>query len=119
MKKRVLIVEDKLWRKIALQRLFSSKYEITCLDDGLEALNWLKKGNVADLIVTDEDLPHLSGLQLMQQLASIPFFMPLPVILINNEKDEIQIKTTLFDKTKKLQELPYQVDYFLADRRVA
>ena len=45
-----------------------------CLEDGLEALNYLKKNEI-DIVISDIDMPDLSGLGLIKSLNNPPVFI--------------------------------------------
>ncbi len=91
MKKRVLIVEDELPSRMLLEHVLSNKYEVTCLANGLEAMQWLNAGNIADLVLTDLDMPYMSGIDLIYQLEAIPFHDSIPVIVLSSSSpDELE-----------------------------
>lgn len=88
MKKRVLIVEDELGSRILIERLLSKRYQVTALANGLEALNWLNAGNVADVVITDIDMPYMSGIDLIYKMENTPFHRQIPIIVLSGESPE-------------------------------
>ena len=88
MKKRVLIVEDELASRMLLEHLLSTKYQVTALANGLEALNWLNQGNVADVVITDIDMPYMSGIDLIYKMEEIPYHDQVPIIVLSGSTPE-------------------------------
>jgi DNA-binding NtrC family response regulator len=77
--RRILVVEDDaLLRQVNTQMLVRSGYEVDAAADGAEA--WLALNTDSyDLLITDNDLPKVSGVELLQKLHAVR--MALPVIL--------------------------------------
>ncbi len=66
-KKRVLVVDDEAIIRSIFRDLLSREAEVVEADDAEEALSHLRGGTAFDLIITDKNLPGLSGLELAQQ----------------------------------------------------
>ena len=63
---RVLVVEDEPTIRDFLTRLLASYgYAVTVAEDGLQGLAAIRGGGI-DLIVTDINMPHLGGLEMME-----------------------------------------------------
>ncbi len=81
-KRRVLVVEDD--KDIALlihYRLTRDGFEVMCLDNGREALEWARQ-HPADLVILDIKLPGLDGFELLQQLRQLPAYRSTPIIIL-------------------------------------
>jgi two-component system, chemotaxis family, chemotaxis protein CheY len=63
--KRVLVIEDDASLGWLLERMLRGKYEVILMNNALDAWSWLTDGNVCDLVITDLNMPSLSGLQLL------------------------------------------------------
>ena len=75
----VLYAEDyEALRQISLRTLVRSGYVVTPVEDGLQAWEALQADRY-DLLITDIDMPRLSGLQLIKRARSAR--MRLPVIV--------------------------------------
>ncbi len=75
----VLIVEDhKVEQKVLEEKLTNRGFRCLLADDGIEALEILKKEEVG-IILSDQSMPRLDGLQLLievkKQYGEIPFIM--------------------------------------------
>ena len=69
--KKILLVEDnksnQLFMKIILQKL---KLDFDIANDGMEAINKFKS-NKYDLVLMDENMPHMSGIEATQEILKI------------------------------------------------
>ncbi len=93
MKKRILIVEDDLSTRMLLDHVLGEFYHLTILANGQEALEWLNTGNCTDLILTDLEMPFLSGADMIYNIERYPIFQQIPIIVLSGqsstELDEI------------------------------
>jgi two-component system cell cycle sensor histidine kinase/response regulator CckA len=77
--KRVLIVDDEEDIRVLLQRCFEraeTTYEIAFATNGYEALDWLQQHSF-DLVVTDYNMPGITGLDVVQLARQIAPEMPV------------------------------------------
>ncbi len=97
----ILVVEDDVHlRELVAQALSLAGYRVDTAGDGEAAWDYLK-ANSYDLLITDNRMPGLSGLELIQKLHSAN--MILPVIMasasVNAEglsgNDRLQLAATL------------------------
>jgi DNA-binding response OmpR family regulator len=98
---RILIVDDDVvLRKLISQVLAFSAYQVDAAEDGEAAWDHLK-ANSYDLLITDNRMPELSGLELVRKLRSAN--MMLSVILASGSanadgicrNDRLQLAATL------------------------
>ena len=76
---RILVVEDDVViRQLNTRVLIRSGYRVDAAEDGTAGWEALH-GNSFDLLITDHDMPRLSGLELVKKVRSAR--MTLPVIL--------------------------------------
>ena len=80
--KRILLVDDHQMARSAL-RIFLENQGYACVEsnNGPEALALLDKGQSVDLIITDNLMPVMTGLEFLGQLANRLPSNSLPVIL--------------------------------------
>lgn len=67
-KLRIIYAEDSPPEQELLSQILSKRgHEITCFDDGRPALQALLGGSY-DVLITDNDMPHMTGLDLVREL---------------------------------------------------
>jgi two-component system chemotaxis response regulator CheY len=96
----ILLVEDSEYlRKVIGFTLKQAGYEVTCAGDGVEALQ-LASAQTFSLVVTDLNMPLMSGQDLIAQLQELPGYEEVGVICLTTEtsQDELPegIKTLVF-----------------------
>ena len=96
-KLRVLLAEDSpFFRKKISQFLTSEGFEVTACEDGAIALDTINKSKKPfDLVVTDVEMPNMSGLMLTQKLRETPAFSNLPIIAVTSLADEENVQNGL------------------------
>jgi DNA-binding response OmpR family regulator len=79
--RRILVVEDDaVTRRINTKVLIKSGYEVDAAEDGAVAWDALQL-NGYDLLVTDNEMPNVSGVDLLKKLHAAR--MALPVIMVS------------------------------------
>lgn len=79
---RVLLADDQLaTRHIVRFNLERFGFEVLDATDGLDAWNILQKERI-HLVITDESMPRLAGMELCARIRQTPWMADLPVILI-------------------------------------
>lgn len=79
--KKVLLIEDDALLCWLLEKILKNKYDVTVMNDGMEAWSWLTKKNIPDLIVSDLKMPSLSGLELLENMSKDAAMKGIPVII--------------------------------------
>lgn len=81
-KKSILVAEDSITSRTLLKNILESAgYQVTTAADGAEALA-LAKAGAFDLVVSDVDMPRMSGLDLTARIRAEKKLEGLPVILV-------------------------------------
>ena len=113
--------DDRVVRRIVVAKLHGLGYEVTDVEDGQEALDLLEEGEIPDLLITDSNMPRMSGLQLVRSLRDNkdPDLVQLPIIMLTarqSERDIIEgLETGLDDYVIK----PFSPDELAARVRTA
>lgn len=91
---RILIVDDMLTiRKIAKKTLHELHFKnIFEAAEGAEAWQIIIKEKNLDLVISDWNMPKMSGLELLQKIRSTPEYSHLPFIMLTAESDMLQVK---------------------------
>ena len=83
--KKVLVVDDNVINlKVAHRLLQEYKVQITEVQSGQAAIDLINAGNMYDLILMDDMMPKMSGVQTLQKLKTIPGFQMKVVALTAN-----------------------------------
>ncbi len=84
---RVLVVDDDpILREFAISHLAGPSMEVCVAEDGLIAMEALRKGNF-DVALVDLDMPNMNGFELMEAMARDPRLMGVPVVVITGRDD--------------------------------
>lgn len=91
--KKILVVDDsRSLRQMVCFSLKSAGYLVTEAADGLEALEIAQQQNF-DLVLTDQNMPRMDGLTLIQKLRQLPSFARTPILMLTTESgDEMKSK---------------------------
>ena len=116
--KRILIVDDNHMTRRPLQLLLEELgYEIEEADNGAAALALLDGGHSFDLVISDNLMPVMTGMEFIQILAERSYISTHPVILFSgNLTDELK-QTALGYGVYAVLPKPYKFDELL--RKVA
>ncbi|CAL1518088.1 response regulator [Chitinophaga sp. MM2321] len=83
MKKTVLVIDDSAPIRFLLEAMLGKEYAVVSAADGFSALAWLSKGNTADCIVTDLQMPNIDGWELLEHLSGSGLYQDIPVIVLS------------------------------------
>ena len=92
-KKRVLVVDDSITvREVERQLLLHRGYDVSVAVDGMEGWNKVRAEKF-DLLVSDIDMPRMSGLQLVAAVRGEDRLRDLPVVIVSyKERDEDRLR---------------------------
>lgn len=117
--RRVLVVEDHpLLRFALIDALIGQGYECYGAEHGLAALALLGKTRV-DLVVTDLNMPHMGGIELLMHLGAWPTTQAIPVVVVTaHVSDELRLRI-LRAGAKAVVERSVRSDEILASVRAS
>lgn len=90
-KVRVMVVDDdRIIRRIVVTKLTGLGFAVEEAEDGQEALERFESGEVPDLLITDQLMPRMNGLQLIRAIRadSDGKRADLPVIMLTSKSSE-------------------------------
>lgn len=87
MAKLLIIEDDKIIRESIVELLQLEDFEVVSANNGLEALEVLKKEN-PDLIISDIAMPLMNGYEFLENLRRLENYSDLPVILLTAKTDD-------------------------------
>lgn len=89
--KRILVAEDNAaLASVVRFNLERAGFQVVVANDGLQAWEKLQHEPI-DLLVTDQQMPEMTGSQLCQTLRSVPDFAELPVIMLTAKGMELEL----------------------------
>lgn len=86
-KKKVLIIEDDWSLCSLLENILKPTYDVTAVQNCVEAWSWLMNGNCPALIISDFKLPRINGLELAENLKSSGIFRGIPIFIISGKNE--------------------------------
>jgi two-component system chemotaxis response regulator CheY len=85
MGKLILTVDDSPSIRLMMKLTLTGEgYEVMQATDGVEALQWARQ-QVADLVLTDVNMPHMDGLTLIKELRALPGYKSVPMLILTTE----------------------------------
>jgi CheY-like chemotaxis protein len=81
----LLLVDDAPMIRQVTALLLSPMFKVTSCTDGAEALELLHNGFLPALIVTDNEMPVMNGLDLIRAVRAIP--LSCPILMVSSLKD--------------------------------
>jgi len=86
MAKTILIVDDSATMVMSVKNnLEIAGFKVETAEDGLKALAKLKGGVKPDLIITDINMPHMGGMELIKNVRAMPGFRFTPILTLTTE----------------------------------
>ncbi len=110
---RLLIVEDSATQAEELRfRLSSAGYDVTVVHDGQRALDACAKTSF-DMVLSDVNMPYMSGFELCMKIKASPTLRQVPVILLTSRSDPIAILRGLECGADNFVTKPYDEQFLL------
>ena len=106
---RILVAEDdQFTREMAQRALKTDGHEVIMAEDGSEALALCEKGPGFDLVVTDVEMPNMSGLELAEAL--IAQNATQRIIMMSGLADELVRARDLLSPTVRMITKPVTLE---------
>lgn len=83
MKERLLIIEDNNFMMALLKNIFEPQFNVCCMSNGYEALEWIHEGNIPNLIISDLRMPEMGGIEFLNNLKGSIFYRNIPLIMLS------------------------------------
>ncbi len=81
----ILAVDDmRSMRDLVKSVLEKRGHTVVTHEDGQLALDWAKNNNV-DLVISDINMPNMSGIQLASELRKLPGYVKTPILMLTTE----------------------------------
>ncbi len=91
-RKKILIVEDNRMHSELVKIIIQSSFDadIAIVENGLDALDKIEKGNVFDLIIIDIMIPKINGLDVLKTIRKVYHKVPILMISALNDKETVR-----------------------------
>lgn len=96
MNRRLLLVEDHDGLRRIIGSFLSEKFDVVGAKNGLEAMGWLSKGVMPDIIVTDSSMPELDGAALLSNLRCSGLWADIPVVVLGSDNADPEAEAQRF-----------------------
>ena len=113
--KKVLVVDDEIHIvHVVTIKLRNNGYEVVSASDGAEAYE-LACSEKPDIVVTDYQMPVMSGLELIEKLRATPQTADVPVIMLTARSFAVQEQQKQQLKISKCLSKPFSPKELLRD----
>lgn len=86
----ILAVDDmRSMRDLVKSVLEKRGHQVITQEDGVEALNYAKSNSV-DLVITDINMPNMTGLTLAGELRKLPSYHKTPILMLTTEDADVK-----------------------------
>lgn len=86
MKKKILLVDDKVSIAKVVSIYLSQEYDFTYCENPIKAIEWLHEGNFPDLIISDIRMPLMTGDEFLLYMKSNELFKSIPFVMLSSEE---------------------------------
>jgi DNA-binding response OmpR family regulator len=83
----VLLVDEDRFVASILQKALQPDFKVVSVSNGIEAMDWLEKGNRPGLIISEVCLPYLDGHELVRLINGSNLFSDIPVLMLSVLED--------------------------------
>ena len=94
-KEQILIIEDHSSLRILMGNFLGKSFKVKTTADGYEALAWMNKGNIPDIIILDLNMPKLGGIEFLNNIRISGFFQDIPVLVVSGVEEGETIEKCL------------------------
>lgn len=93
MKPLIMLVDDRPEIAKVISMYLKGSYDTVYFETVIAAMAFLQKGNLPNLIITDINMPEISGFEFLSQLKSSVLFSSIPVFVLSSVESRVdQIK---------------------------
>jgi CheY-like chemotaxis protein len=90
--KKIFLVDDDEIHLSMLENMLKNKYEVVTAKSGKDALEYLLKGAVPNLILLDILMPNLDGWETFNRLRAISFLKDVPIVFLTSVTESAEVE---------------------------
>lgn len=107
----ILVIDDEEPICLLLKWILKKDFNVVTYNSGVEALLWLKEGNIPSMIISDVKMPNFNGIDFVQGLKKSGMYRDIPIILLSGsvegEKEKHGMEAGAFAYIRK----PFDPDH--------
>lgn len=89
MAKKILVVDDSLTaRRVVTEYLSSGEFTVIEAKDGQDGLDKLKEHQDVEVIISDINMPWVTGLEMVEKIKQDPRLSEIPICLLTTESSQ-------------------------------
>ena len=85
MDKTILVVDDEIAIRMILETLLGQRFDVVCLENGEQALDWLKENKLPDCVILDLSMPGIDGFEVIRRMREDRSLAQVPVIVLSSK----------------------------------
>ncbi len=85
----ILVIEDNEATRLLLNSILSkANYKVNIKSDCIQALSWIKLGNIPSMIVLDIHMPLMNGKDFLAAMKNSGLFKNIPILIVSSIESE-------------------------------
>jgi DNA-binding response OmpR family regulator len=85
MDKTILVVDDEMAIRMILENLLEERFNVVCLENGEQALEWLQENKLPDCMILDLSMPGIDGFEVIRRMHEDRSLANVPVIVLSSK----------------------------------
>ena len=85
---RILVADDEPALRTVLTLTLKTEGTVEAVSDGQEALERIRDGYAPDLVLVDNNMPRMGGIEVIQELRTDPQYDGVALVLLTAEDDD-------------------------------
>ena len=91
-KKKILLIDDTEFHLSIAKNMLKNEYNVITAKSGMEALDYLIKGLIPDIILLDIEMPHMDGWETHHKIKGISLLQDVPIAFLTSSNETEDMK---------------------------